>query len=257
VSFKDKQEEKMARKILAITIALLMAVSLIACTNGNEEESTSGNNTINIPEESTTTTGGNSTETGTETGNGGAVIDEKPGDLTYDALEAAEDIYVLHQNGAVNLREADNSIFKSVANGTALKRIAISKDGVWSKVLYEGKEYYIVTKAVTTFADVTAGFVATTLTLTSVGSLNVRIAPEVSEIAGKVTQDNVVGTFEPGDKIKVVAYNEELGWYQVEFDCDYEGPVFIRAKAEYFVETSTTTEETTTAVEETTTAAAE
>ena len=239
----------MARKILAITIALLMAVSLIACANGNEEESTSTDNTINIPEESTTGTGSENTETGTETGNGGSVIDEAPGNLTYDALATAEDVYVLHQNGAVNLREADNSIFKSVANGTALKRIAISKDGVWSKVLYEGKEYYIVTKAVTTFADVTTGFVAVDKTLTTKNPINVRIAPVVTETNGVVTQDNVVGTFEAGESVKVIAYNAELGWYQVEFECDYEGPVFIRANDDYFVETSTTEESTTATAE--------
>ncbi len=241
----------MARKILAIMIALLMAVSLIACANGDEEESTTGNNTINIPEESTTGTG---TETGTETGNGGSTVDEAPGDLAYDALAAAEDVYVLHQNGAVNLREADNSIFKSVPNGTALKRIAISKDGVWSKVLYEDKEYYIVTKAVTTFADVTAGFVATDITLTTKNPINVRIAPIVTETNGVVTQDNVVGTFEAGQTVKVIAYNAELGWYQVEFACDYTGPVFIKANDSYFVETSTTAAETTAPAEETTVA---
>jgi hypothetical protein len=241
----------MARKILAITIALLMAASLIACTNGNEEESTTGNNTIVIPEESTTGTG---TETGTETGNGGSTVDEAPSD--YNFIAKNDTVYVIHENGAVNLRDEDMTVYTSVKNGTELQRIAISSDeaNTWSKVIYtnqdgENIELYIYSSCLTMLKNFDEGFVAVTKTLHVNQSLKVRLAPDWS-------LDHIVTYLDEGDEFKVVAENTAEGWYKIE--CTGYGGVqvvgYISNNAKYFVETSTTAAETTTPAEETTVA---
>ncbi len=201
----------MKRRFLAIFCALLLTTSLIACRN-EEQESGSEDTTdkiIQIDPEKTT----EKQETPTEADTTGE--SEKETDPVADVtfVEKKDTVYVIANNGAVNLRTAtvitNETIRCSVPNGTELKRIAVSADGVWSKVVYEDEELYIKSLYVTGFADLDAGFeemgVAAVLTLKA--SLNVRITPSMD--------NEILHVLEPGDKVLILAENEEIGWIKI------------------------------------------
>ena len=232
----------MTRKIIAIFVALLLTASLCACTRDDNPEESTGDR-IDIGIETTDTNGtsdtddtedtNDTTESESETANGGDTQDE----LVFTPYDAPQTVFVMHKNGAVNIRKTpdyDASAATSLSNGTELKRVAISVGGEWSRVEYEGEEYYIASQCLTTLADVTAGFVTVDKTYTVVASVNVRIAPEVTELNGEVTQYNVIGSLNAGDTVKVVAENTSIGWIQIEFESDYEGPVFVRYNPDWF-----------------------
>ena len=217
----------MNKKLIAIISAVALigllaatAASFTACVeNTPAEEESSSNTQVNIPGD----------ETGSDTTNTPAE------ELTFTDCDA-QDVYVLHANGAVNLRSnpdyTANSIKISVNNGTKLSRVAVSTNGEWSQVVYEEKVYYIVTKAVTTFANLDEGFVACDKTLTKAeGSLTIRIEPAMSE-------KDPIGWYKEGDTVKVVAENATTGWYKVEFVNTDGNTVFgyIASDAKYFVE---------------------
>ena len=124
-------------------------------------------------------------------------------------------MYVYAQSGSVKLYMADKSVFVSVQNGTELTRIGISTgaDGYWSRVLYNGQEYYVLTESLSKLSTLDVGFVATQKTVTindQTGSLSVRSIPtnEGGSIMGYVVA---------GVSIKVVAENTTDGWYKIEF----------------------------------------
>ena len=217
----------MTKKILAVILAVLMIAALCACTP-NEEEETTTDNRIDINDPENTGSGTESNETGSQVEN--PPVTDVPGELDYTASEGK--VYILHENGAVNLRNADGTVFKSFPNGTELNRIAVSNDGEWTKVVYEGKEYYVVTACVTDIADIDEGFVETSKTLTlATAALSIRIAPSMN--------NSIIGYFDEGDEIKVIAENATEGWYKVEFVA-YGGETktgYIASNAKYFVET--------------------
>lgn len=232
----------MTRKIIAIFAALLLTASLCACSGNTNNEETSGDRIdINIETNDTNDTSNTDTnetedtsdsESATETGDVNV-------ELTFTPFDAPQTVYVLHKNGAVNIRTAPNyeadTVYKSLSNGTELKRVAISEGDEWSRIEYEGKEYYIGSQCLTTLADITAGFVAVEKTYTVVAaSVNVRIAPEVTELNGEVTQYNVIGSIAEGDTVKVIAENTSIGWIQIEFESEYTGPAFVRYNADWF-----------------------
>ncbi len=208
----------MSRKLLTIFAALVIAASLCACNNGNEEVTTDGGQ-IEI---STEGTDDNDETHETEESSTGDEIDppveDNPGDLTY--TEKNDKIYVLAPSGALNLRTADYEIKTSVITGTELSRIGISTDGIWSKIVFEEETLYVNNKYITGLAVLDAGFSPAGMTLVSVGSLKCHIAPEEDE--AWQADVKIVKWYEAGDEIKVVGVNEETGWYKVEFTA-YDG----------------------------------
>lgn len=226
-----------------------MSVALFACNEEpNEGETTDG--TINIGGEETTA----------ETGEEGSEIESEfnyddtknPGDYQY--VEKNDTIYVLAPSGALNLRTADYQKKTSVKTGTALQRVAVSTDGVWSKIIYtidnENLELYVNNKYTTLLADLDAGFVACekTLTLKTAG-LKIHIAPEADE---KWQADvKIVGYYAADDEIKVLAENTETGYYKVEFTA-YGGVTaigYISNDPDFFVAPAATEAATETATE--------
>ncbi len=226
----------MSRKLIAIFAALVIAASLCACNDVPEE--TTKDNTIEIPHESDT--GSDETETGDIVVP--PVIDDSnnPGDLEY--TEKNDKIYVLAPSGALNLRTGDYVIKTSVKTGTELQRIALSTDGVWSKILYEGEELYVNNKYTTMLSDLDEGFTAVEKTLVSVGSLKIHIAPE--EDYDWQIEVKIVGWYTEGEEIKVVAVNNETGYYKVEFTpygSDDTAFGYITSNEKYFVNDEETT----------------
>ena len=240
----------MNRRLLAIISALLISASLCACSGGKEEETTG--NKIDVPPQEETSSETETDEQGSQIKP--PVADEAPGELEYTAKDGK--VYILHENGAVNLRNADGSVFKSFDNGTAFDRVAVSKDGEWTKVKYEDKEYYVVTSCITDLRDLDEGFAKVEKTLKlKTAALSIRMSPE--------TTGRVVGYYNEGDEVKVIAENTTTGWYKVEFTA-YGGETtigYVASDAKYYETDETTeaattgSEETTAATEETTTAA--
>ncbi|MBQ8409167.1 MAG: SH3 domain-containing protein [Clostridia bacterium] len=226
----------MNRKLIAIFAALLLATSLCACQDDKPDDETDTSNTINIG----TSQGedGSESENGTdnETESSSEVVTEPPVELTF--TEQKDTVYVISSTNQVNLRSepivTDSTARLVVENGAELQRIAVSTDGSWSKVVYDGGEYYIKSTYVTTLKDLDEGFteVSKTLYLT-VESLYVRIAPDMSNEA--------IDTIYKGNKVEVIAENTETGWYKIKFAGAYatEGYVAISSGAtQYFSETA-------------------
>ena len=232
----------MIKKILALALVFLMSVALFACTGTGEEETTDSGK-INVESEGTSAQEG---ETGEEIESEFTYDDTKnPGDYQY--VEKNDKIYVLSPSGALNLRTADYQKKTSVKSGTELQRVAVSTDGVWSKIIYaidgENFELYVNNKYITLLADFDAGFEAVekTLVLKTAG-LKIHIAPEADE---KWQEDvKIVGYYAADDEIKVLAENKTTGYYKVEFTA-YGGVTaigYISNNPEFFVGGETTTE---------------
>ena len=222
--FYVQEDKTMTRKFIAIFAAILLTASLCACNDQPEKESDTGSK-INIGTENTSDGSASETES----------VTEESDEITTEAVEITfteqkDTVYVIHSSNQVHLRSepsmADGTAKGVVTNGTELSRIAISSDGAWSKVLYDGNEYYIGTSCVTTMKDLDAGFTATSKTLTLAGSLYVRIAPSMDNEA--------IDTLYKGDVVTVVAENTETGWYKVTFDGTYASEGYIVSDAKYF-----------------------
>ncbi len=206
----------MIKRLLAALLVLLMSVSLFACNNDGEED-TSGE--INIPGEETSDGETNDGETGDEISTGDIVVDETKNPGEYQYVEKNDKIYVLAPGGALNLRTADYQKKTSVKNGTELQRTAVSTDGVWSRIAYEidgeREDLYVNNKYITSLADLDAGFTKVEKTLISVGSLKIHIAPEKDE--AWQSEIKIVGYYTADDEVKVIAENKTTGYYKVEF----------------------------------------
>ena len=217
----------MTRKFIAIFAAILLTASLCACngSTGDGEETTGGNK-INIGTEAASGTAADGTEAESEESE--EATTEAAVEITFS--EQKDTVYVIHSSNQVHLRSEPNMLDGTqkgvVANGTELQRIAISSDGAWSKVVYDGAEYYIGTACITTLKDLDAGFTAVSKTLTLTGSLYVRIAPSMDNEA--------IDTLYKGDVVTVVAENTETGWYKVTFDGTYASEGYIVSDAKYF-----------------------
>ena len=219
----------MNRKLIAILTALLLTASLCACNEKNPEKDSDSGNKINISTEAPD-------ESGSETANGSEDGSETESQEAIELVfsEQKDTVYVISSTNQVNLRSepvvTDSTARLVVENGEELQRIAISTDGSWSKVVYDGGEYYIKSTYVTTLKDVNAGFTATSKTLyLTVDSLYVRIAPDMSNEA--------IDTIYRGNKVEVIAENTETGWYKIKFAGTYatEGYVAISSGAtQYF-----------------------
>ena len=240
----------MTRKIIAIFAALLLSLSFVACS---EQQETTEETTATKIEITTDATTAETTEEETET-------EQTPAaDLEFDAVNN-ESVYVLHKNKAVVLHNAPSytdGATLSVANGTKLTRTGISANGEWSKVVYQDKTYYVASQAITTLADLDAGFTAVDKTYGVVANVNVRLAPVVTELNGEVTQYNVIGSLANGDTIKVLAVNTAENWLKIEFASEFGTVGYVRYNDAWFTgDEAETTEATTAEVTEAETEAA-
>ena len=204
------------KKILVILAALLVMTCFVACNN----EQNNGEPSIDIPS-------GNPVETPTE--------DNTPAvDRNFE--DKNDTVYVMTPNGAANLR-TDTSFEKdtiaiSVENGTELERS--QADANWSKVIYEGEEYYIANKVIVE-ATVLDGFeeVSKTVKINAESTLNVRYAPAR-------TNDAPIFTLVAGTEVEVIGFNPDLGsegWYKIKLTVTEDQPYeygYISAHSSYF-----------------------
>ncbi len=216
----------MNRRLLAIFAAILLTASLCACREEQETNESGSKDNIIID-----TTSGTDTSDETESGNKEDTTNEIPvTDLKF--VDEKGTVYTISPTGAVNLRSepvvADSTKKDSVENGTELQKIAVSEDGSWTKVVYDGQEYYIKSAYLTTLKNLDEGFTAVSKTLTMAGSLYVRVAPSMDNEA--------IDTLNEGDKIEVIAENTETGWYKIKFDGTYAKEGYIASDAKYFVQ---------------------
>lgn len=203
------------KKILVILAALLVMISLVACNNNQNNDDPN----VNIP-----------------SGNQG----ERPSEDNTPAVDRNfedknDTVYIMTPNGAANLRtdtsfddEAKAGI--SLPNGTELERS--QADANWSKITYEGEEYYIANKMIVE-ANVLDGFEETSKSVKIiVGSVNVRYVPAR-------TSDEPILMLVEGDVVEVVGFNPDLGeegWYKIKLVKDEEQPYefgYISAYHEY------------------------
>ncbi|MBE6547298.1 MAG: hypothetical protein E7667_00260 [Ruminococcaceae bacterium] len=209
------------KKIIIILAALLVATSLVAC-NKNETETPTDNTPIQTP-------------TGSISGEEMPNDDNTPStDRTF--TEKNDTVYVMAATGAANLRTdttyVASSVAVSVKNGVELERIAVESNNAWSKVKYEGKEYFISNNVIAEKA-LLDGFEETTKTVKIIAdSINVRFVP------GRTT-DSPIGEFLKDAEVEVVAFNPNLGeqgWYKVKLTVSEEQPHefgYISAHSDY------------------------
>lgn len=192
------------KKIIVILAALLVATSLVACTDGKEQD-TSPN--IDIPTNAPV-------ETPTE--------DDTPSvDRNFE--EKNDVVYVMTPNGAANLRtdtnfDASSLSGISVKNGVELERI--EADANWSKVTYEGENYFISNKIIVE-KSVLDGFEPVEKTIKIiVPSIYVRYAPAR-------TTDAPIATLVENNEVEVVGFNADLGeegWYKIKLTVTEDQP---------------------------------
>ena len=214
------------KKFLALLLTLALALTLVACTAPNNDNDNDNNEvpTVSIPSTP-------AEETPTE--------DNTPS-VDRDFDDKNDVIYVMTPNGAANLRTDTNfdessKSGVSVPNNTALDRT--EADANWSKVVYEGEEYYIANKLIIT-KDVLDGFEDVSKTVkVAAASINVRYAP------ARLT-DEPIYTLVEGVEVEVVGFNADLGeegWYKIKLadDADYEYG-YVSAYHEYYVAEAST-----------------
>ena len=198
----------------ALVIVVIMVASFVACNGNNNpgEEDSSSDNQVVIPSES-----GDENESESTEGNGSSTA-ANPGELTYTDADG----YVFVINPFANeipVRAGDNEWLGAVKVGEKLERLGVSSDMRWTKVKYNNGVAYIATRNLTTYDKGNNNFVAIEKEIKLTGAVTVRVSPQVPAGAKGDEEEalNAVAWLKAGDTIKVIAVDEALGWYKIEF----------------------------------------
>ena len=245
----------MTKRIIAIIAALLLALSLFACTEPEQTEETTTGNKIEIP-----TTAGETTadeteskevETTVETNNNNG---NNPGNFGYTDCNETVYVYIIYDEenkggNSVTLRAADYTYVTTLTVGDKVTKIGVSDDadGYWSKVIVGDKTGYVASKFLTKINVLDpAGFDNVTKTVNInplTGSLRVRDIPSMNS--------NIIGYVTAEKPVKVIGENTVDEWYKVEIVVEGKTVIgYIASNAEYFVQDKETTAETTEAATE-------
>ena len=139
-------------KLICILLTLCMVTAVfVSCNDDKPAASTPNTPNNNGGENGGNNNGGENNgggNNGGENGNGNGT--ENDG-IKFESVD--EIVYISDEVEALNLRtspssETDENIAKPVAAGTELRRIGYNES--WSKVMFEGEEYYCSTKYLTT-----------------------------------------------------------------------------------------------------------
>ena len=208
------------RNISLMILAGVLAASLASCAvSSDDPESTKGSS--ENPQYTYTNDGGNTPETPT--------VD--PEDVVYTPVN--ETVYVISENASFRL-VSDTSQTAKFGLITEMTRTGYSSS--WSKVQYEGAEYYVATSALT--ADDLLGKSFTSCNKTqyvNVNQVNVRkLASSNNTISG------IAGTIDLDTEVKVTAEGEDWSKVQVTIDGKtVEGFIY----SEYLSDTKVNVEE--------------
>lgn len=128
---------------------------------------------------------------------------------------------------ATNLRDipsqgGDSTVLTVLQNGEVAQRIAISDAG-WSKLLYQGEEYYAVSSLLTTDLDYHVEVEVDDGIKTVFTPCNDKVSPKIEVNLRKlpsVTNENatVVVTLPYGEVVTRTGINTDLGWSRVEYN---------------------------------------
>lgn len=244
----------MTKRIIAIIAALLLALSLFACTEPEQTEETTTGNKIEIP-----TTAGETTADETESQEDESNAPESdtdkpsssdaknPGEYTYTDCNETVYVYIIYNEenkggDSVTLRAADYTYVTTLKVGDKVTKIGVSNDenGYWSKITVGDKTGYIASKFLTSINVLDpAGFEETSKTVNIApltGSLNVRDIPSMDS--------NVIGWVTSETPVKVIGEDTVEGWYKIEFiNANNETKIgYIASNPEYFETEEETTE---------------
>lgn len=206
------------KKILCLALALLMIVVMAtACKKDKDNGNANGSNTTPNYVSPEGTQGGVYEDTN-------AIVEETDATLVECEQEV---VYVVNAPNGLNLRNnmsISGAAASWVKEGTALYRIA--KGDVWSKVVYEGKEYYAKSTYLSTSKDggenITIVFEEIDdVVYVSESAANYRTTPDLSKsTAGSLafgTQIKRTGVmYEPVDPVENP--NGAYGWSRVEIE---------------------------------------
>ncbi len=208
------------RNISLMILAGVLAASLASCAVSSDKE---GDQTQGSSEPPQYTTGG---------GTGDITLPTTdPEDVTYETRN--ETVYVISKNATFR-QVSDTSKTATFGLITEMTRTGYSSS--WSKVQYEGTEYYVATSALTT--DDLTGKTFTSCNKTryvNVNQVNVRkLASSNNTISG------IAGTIDLDTEVKVTAEGEDWSKVQVTIDGKtVEGFIY----SEYLSDTKVNVEE--------------
>ena len=215
-----RKNMNLKRSISLMILAGVLAASLASCAvSSDDPESTKGSS--ENPQYTYTNDGGNTPVTPT--------VD--PEDVVYTPVN--ETVYVISENASFRL-VSDTSQTAKFGLITEMTRTGYSSS--WSKVQYEGAEYYVATSALTT--DDLTGKTFTNCNKTkyvNVANVNVR-----KLASGEDAVSEILGTIVLDTEVKVTAESDK--WSKVEVSIDGKTVTgFIRS--EYLSDTKVNVEE--------------
>ena len=222
------------KKIISLALAILMiamAMTMVACKKNDDGDNNPGDTNSGIP--------GASIPDGDES---------NPIDGNYDVVftECNEKVYVVDVE-AINLRSAPNydASSKAISVEFATELDRIGKSDEWSRVIYNGVEYYVVTKYLSTtnpsvtFEERNEVVYATYedsdyVQLRTFPSFSDSVKAESLKVGTQLTRTGIM--FEPKDPVNNP--DGTLGWSRVK----YNGEI-------YYMRNSTLTTKAPTAAE--------
>ncbi len=206
------------KKIISLVLAILMIAMVMVSCKKDGTGSESSTPIDSIPEapavsgSDTTADGSNPSESDKTPGANDVVV----------FTECDEKVYVVDVK-MLNLRSTpdfddDSAIAETVEYGTELRKIGVSTDGVWSKVVYENNEYFVSSKYVATAKPEAIVFTDCDETVYVNQDAYYRSIPSMADSA-------MVDTLAKGTAVKRtgVMYenpddSEKLGWSRVEIE---------------------------------------
>lgn len=250
------------KKLLIIALAMLLALSLVACNDdeGTEEGPGTNNNVIILNPEGTGTdneasTGDPSTDT---TNNGGSDTPEPPVEETFTDLE--QTIFIVAD--VANIR-SDTYVSESTFVGYAVKDTEFKSTGYsanWYRIEYvtevevtaaEGEEPTTETQTETCYVHKTAAFVKDTTAVELEEPMTLYIIANALYVRSYYdfdAGDNMMFTLTQGDEVTAVGKGN--GWYKIQLSDDADGnPVFGYISANEKYVSTTKPEQTTEAAE--------
>ncbi|MBE6632819.1 MAG: hypothetical protein E7620_00595 [Ruminococcaceae bacterium] len=178
--------KKLKRTISLMILAGVLTASLASCVvKGNNPPDPTGNETVYSP-----VTGG--------PGVTPIIPTTDPSQVTYAPVD--ETVYITAKNAVLKLVA---NTAESIQLGQITELHRIGKSSSWSKVEYNGQQYYIASSLLTTDDLMEKTFTACSKTMyVNTGSVNVRQYPSAEN-----SYSTILGSRVQGDEVKVIGEN--------------------------------------------------